>query len=375
MNPLKELERQGQAVWLDFITRSLLKDGSLEKMIENDGLRGVTSNPTIFQKAIQGSTDYDASIGELSRKGLSAPQVFEALAVEDIQGACDRFTGVFRKTGGTDGFVSLEVNPHLAMDAKGTLEEARHLWKAVSRPNLMIKIPATLAGLPAITGALAEGLNVNVTLIFSLERYQAVLDAWQAGLEAAAKAGRDLGKIHSVASFFISRLDSLLDGEIEAKLKSTSAADRPLLEGLLGKAAIANARAAYRLFQETIQAPRYKELSRKGAKVQRPLWASTSTKNPRYRDVIYVEELIDRDTVNTLPPATIDAFRDHGKVRASLMEGNPKEVLAALEKAGFSLKDATRKLELDGVKSFSDSYDSLLKTISDKRQALVSPGK
>ena len=302
---------------------------------------------------------------------MSAPQVFEALAVEDIQGACDRFTGVFRKTGGTDGFVSLEVNPHMAMDAKGTLEEARHLWKAVSRPNLMIKIPATLAGLPAITGALAEGLNVNVTLIFSLERYQAVLDAWQAGLEAAAKAGRDLGKIHSVASFFISRLDSLLDGEIEAKLKSTSAADRPLLEGLLGKAAIANARAAYRLFQETIQARVQGVVT--GAKVQRPL-ASTSTKILA-RDVIYVEELIDRDTVNTLPPATIDAFRDHGKVRASLMEGNPKEVLAALEKAGFSLKDATRKLELDGVKSFSDSYDSLLKTISDKRQALVSPGK
>lgn len=370
MNPLKELERRGQAVWLDFITRSLLKDGSLEKLIDNDGLRGVTSNPTIFQKAIQGSADYDAAIGELSRKGLSAPQVFEALAVEDIQAACDRFTGVYRKTGGSDGFVSLEVNPHLAMDAKGTLEEARHLWKMVNRPNLMIKIPATLAGLPAISGALAGGLNVNVTLIFSLERYGEVLNAWQEGLEAAAKAGKELGKIHSVASFFISRLDSLLDGEIEAKLKSVSAADRPLLEGLLGKAAIANARAAYRLFQETVKAPRYQELARKGSKVQRPLWASTSTKNPRYRDVLYVEELIDADTVNTLPPATIDAFRDHGKVRASLLEGNPKEVLGALEKAGFSLKDATKKLELDGVKSFSDSYDSLLKTIEDKRRTL-----
>lgn len=375
MNPLKELVGRGQAVWLDFITRAWLKDGSLDHLIENDGLRGVTSNPTIFQKAIQGSADYDAPIQELSRKGLAAPAIFEELAVSDIRAACDHFTGVFRNTVGTDGFVSLEVDPHLAMDAKGTLVEARRLWKAVGRPNLMIKIPATRGGLPAISGALAEGMNVNVTLIFSLERYQEVLDSWQEGLEAAGKAGRDLGKIHSVASFFISRVDTLIDSWIEAKLRKASAADRPLLEGLRGKAAIANARAAYRLFRETVRASRYLDLARKGAKVQRPLWASTSTKNPRYRDVVYVEELIDSDTVNTLPPATIDAFRDHGRVRASLLDGDPKVVLSALEQAGLSLKDATRQLELEGVNSFRDSYDSLLETIESKRRTLVSPAR
>lgn len=364
MNPLKELHKFGQSIWLDFVTRRFIQEGGLKNLVENDGLTGVTSNPTIFQKAITGSADYDKAIETLIGKGLQAPEIFEELAVDDIQQACDVLMPVFKNAKGADGFVSLEVNPLLARDAQATLAEARRLFSKVARPNLMIKIPAALESLPAIEGALADGINVNVTLIFSLKRYSEVIEAWLKGLERAAASGRDLSSINSVASFFISRVDSMIDPILEKKGQ----------ESLMGLAAVANAKLAYKIFQEAVAGPRFAALAKKGARVQRPLWASTSTKNPRYRDVLYVEELIGQDTVNTLPPQTIDAFRDHGKSRLSIVEnvGKAEEALVLLKKAGIDMDEVTRRLEEEGVKSFTDSYESLLQSIGAKRPALKS---
>jgi transaldolase len=364
MNPLKQLETFGQSVWLDFITRSFISEGKLKKLIDEDGLKGVTSNPTIFQKAITGGREYDAIIQKLEAQKMSAADIFDALAIEDIQAACDAFKGVYERTQGKDGFVSLEVTPNLARDAQGTLKQAREFFRRVSRPNVMIKIPGTQEGLSAIEQALGEGININITLIFSLKRYEQVMEAWLAGLEKLDKSGKPLNRTASVASFFVSRVDSLVDKLLEKK--SPSAAP------LLGKAAIANARKAYDMFLKVRGGARFKALEAKGALVQRPLWASTSTKNPKYRDVMYAEELIGRETVDTLPLATIDAFRDHGRP-AETLPGNVTDAdhtLDALAKAGIQMDDVTRQLEEEGLKLFSESYNSLIQSLEGKKEAL-----
>jgi transaldolase len=367
MNPLLEIHKAGQSIWLDFITRKFMTDGKLAKLITEDGLSGVTSNPTIFQKAIMGGQEYDTTISGLIKQGKSSAQIFDALAIEDIQRACDLFRSVYDKTQGADGFVSLEVNPQLARDTKSTLEEARRLFKAVARPNVMIKIPGTQEGLPSIEQAIGEGININITLIFALERYQEVIDAWLGGLERLDKTGKALASIGSVASFFVSRVDTLVDGVLEKEKPSG-------YEALRGKAAIANARLAYAMFLKMKNGPRFKALAAKGARVQRPLWASTSTKNPKYRDVLYVEELIGSETVNTVPLATVDAARDHAQVKTTLPgdTGAAQKAIQDLEKVGISMKQVTQQLEEDGVKLFSDSYDELLKNIEQKRDALKS---
>ncbi len=365
MNPLLEIHKAGQSIWLDFITRQFIADGKLAKLIAEDGVSGVTSNPTIFQKAITGGKEYDETISTLVRAGKNSDEIFDALAIEDIQKACDAFKGVYEKTKGADGYVSLEVSPHLARDTEGTLAEARRLFKAVQRPNVMIKIPASKEGIPAIEQALGEGININITLIFALTRYQEVINAWLSGLEKLDKSGKPLSSVASVASFFVSRVDSAIDGMLE---KNKPAG----YEALFGKAAIANARLAYDMFLKMKNSARFQALAKKGARVQRPLWASTSTKNPKYRDVIYVEELLGADTVNTLPLATIDAVRDHAKAVPAL----PGDVKAAakaildLASAGISIDAVTQDLEVQGLKLFSDSYDDLIKSLDQKREAL-----
>lgn len=363
MNPLQDLARKGQSVWLDFITRQLLSEGGLARLVADDGLRGVTSNPTIFQKAIAGGREYDSAMEALLRDGKDAHAIYEALAVEDIRAACDVLAPVYESSKAADGYVSLEVNPHLARDPEKTFREAADLRKRVGKPNLMIKIPATRECLPAFEKALADGISVNVTLIFSLERYGEVVKAWVKGMTAAAKAGHDLSKIASVASFFVSRVDTLADSLLEEKK----------LPELCGKAAVANAQLAYDLFLRAQKERDFKALLAKGARPQRPLWASTSTKNPKYRDVLYIEELIGKDTVNTVPPQTLDAFRDHGKVRVALTgdPGPATDVMQALERAGVDMVKVTHRLEEEGVKSFVDSYDQLLASIEKKRQALL----
>jgi len=368
MNPLRDLEKLGQSIWLDFITRQFIVDGHLKKLIENDGLKGVTSNPTIFQKAFSGGKEYDQPISQLQAQGLSAERIFETIAIQDIQQACDLFRPVYDRTHAGDGFVSLEVSPHLARDTQGTLAEARKLFDAVKRPNVMIKIPGTKEGLGAIEQALGDGININVTLIFSLKRYQEVMEAWLSGLEKLAKAaslpaGRlPLAAVASVASFFVSRVDTLVDGLLEKK-------NRP---ELMGKAAIANARLAYQMFEKMKAGPRFQALAAKGVRVQRPLWASTSTKNPKYRDVLYVEELVGKETVDTLPLPTVDAFRDHGQAKAAL-PGDPAQAqkeLDQLKAAGIEMDQVTQQLEDDGVRLFMESYDSLIKSLNEKKEAL-----
>lgn len=363
MNPLLELAKKGQSVWLDFITRRFVEEGRLARLVEDDGLRGVTSNPTIFQKAIAGGAEYDDATLRLIKDGKDAHAIYEALAVADIQAACDALLPVYERTMGADGFVSLEVNPRLARDASGTCREALELSRRAGRKNLMIKIPATREGLPAIGRALAEGVSVNVTLIFSLERYRDVIDAWVAGMTKAAKAGHDVSRISSVASFFVSRVDSLIDPILEKK-------GRP---ELCGKAAIANAQLAYDLFLRSQSRPAFRELLDKGARPQRPLWASTSMKNPKYRDVLYIEELIGKDTVNTVPPQTLDAFRDHGKVRDALAgtAAAATDVMQQLERASVDMVHITKRLEEEGVASFVDSYEQLLASIEAKRKLLA----
>jgi transaldolase/glucose-6-phosphate isomerase len=362
-NPLKGLLEYGQSPWMDYIRRDLLTSGSLRKMIDEDGLRGMTSNPTIFEKAITGSNYYSDIVESADVKKLAAKGIYEKIAIRDVQDATDIFKPVYAETKRRDGYVSLEVSPFLANDTKGTIEEARRLWQIVNRENVMIKVPATREGTPAIRQLLEEGLNINITLLFAQSAYEQVAEAFLAALEARAKKGQDISHIASVASFFVSRIDTLVDSQIEAKLKSaTDVNQRALLTSLAGKIAIANARLTYRKYQELFGGPRWKALSAKGAQTQRLLWASTSTKNPKYRDVLYVEELIGADTVDTIPPATFDAFRNHGKLRPSLTE-NPDEAaktMANLEKAGISMKEVTEKLVVDGVKLFADAFKQLL---------------
>lgn len=370
MNTTLKLLEAGQSVWYDNIQRSLLKNGELAGMIERGEIFGVTSNPTIFMNAITKSHDYDESLLPLVKAGLSDEEIFFHLAIEDIQAAADLFKPLYQKTGGGDGYVSLEVSPFLANDAAGTLAQARQLWQRVDRPNLMIKIPATKAGLPAITDAIAAGINVNVTLIFSLKRYGEVMDAYLKGLEKRVEAGLPIDSIASVASFFVSRVDTKVDERLQ-ELLQTGGEQSGEIAALLGKAAIANARLAYADFKQVFSSERFKKLQAKGARMQRPLWASTSTKNKAYRDVMYVEELIGPHTVDTVPPQTLVAFLEHGKVRPSLEEDveGARQVLKELELLGISMKEVTRELEMEGVHSFSDAFTVLLKAIEGRRKA------
>ncbi|MGC2473506.1 MAG: transaldolase [Candidatus Sulfotelmatobacter sp.] len=371
-NPLKELLSYGQSMWLDYIRRDLFTTGKLKKMIDDDGLRGMTSNPAIFEKAIADSSLYDDMLHSLaSQKGLSPTAKFEQIAIRDIQDAADVLRPVYEESKFRDGYVSLEVSPYLARKTQETVDEARRLWKAVQRENVMIKIPGTTEGIPAIRQAISEGININVTLLFAQDVYEQVAETYIAGLEALAARGGNLKKMAGVASFFISRIDTLIDSMINEKLKSTTdAGQQALLKSLLGKVAIANGKLTYQAYQRIFSGPRWSALAAKGAQTQRVLWASTSTKNPNYRDVIYVEELIGRDTVNTMPPATIDAFRDHGKLRNSLTEDIPgaQKTMDDLAKAGISMKQVTDKLTDDGVKLFADAFDKLLAAVEKSTQ-------
>jgi transaldolase/glucose-6-phosphate isomerase len=372
-NPLKQLLSYGQSMWLDYIRRDLFTTGKLKHYIDDDGLRGMTSNPAIFEKAIADSTLYEDVLKTLAgRKDLDATGKFEKIAVRDIQDAADALRGVYQESNFRDGYVSLEVSPYLARKTQETIDEARRLWKDVSRDNVMIKVPGTAEGIPAFRQLISEGINVNVTLLFAQEVYEQVAEAYIAGLEAYAKSGGNLKKMASVASFFISRIDSLIDSMLDAKLKNTPDPNQQtFLKNLQGKVAIANGKLTYQSYQRIFSGPRWEALASKGAQTQRVLWASTSTKNPNYRDVIYVEELIGPDTVNTMPPATVDAFRDHGQLRNSLTEqvGDAKKVMDDLARAGISMKEVTDKLTNDGVKLFADAFDKLLATIDKNTQA------
>lgn len=366
-NPLKGLLAYGQSPWLDFIRRNILLNGDLKKMIDNDGLRGMTSNPAIFEKAITAGDDYNDIINAPESKSLNAVGVYEKIAIRDVQTATDIFKGVYEETKGRDGYVSLEVSPNLAFDTQGTIEEARRLWKAVDRKNVMIKVPATKEGIPAIRQLLEEGININITLLFAQSAYEQVAEAYLSALEARALKGQDVSHIASVASFFVSRIDSLVDSLVDEKLKTeTDAKKREMLSSIHGKVAIANARRTYAKYLKIFGGSRWDALAKKGAQTQRLLWASTSTKNPKYRDVLYVEELIGADTVDTIPPATFDAFRDHGKLRNSLTENliGADQTMHDLEAVGISMKDVTDKLLKDAVKLFQDPFKSLLETIS-----------
>lgn len=371
-NPLLELQTQGQSVWLDYIRRDLITSGELKRLIDEDGLRGITSNPSIFEKAIAGSTDYAGFIDQLRAQGLSSGDMCERIAVRDIQDSADLLLPVYKDTNKRDGYVSLEVSPTLARDTQGTIEEARRLWKTVARPNIMIKVPGTPEGAPAVRQLTSEGININITLLFAQEAYVKVAEAYIEGLEAAQKAGMDISGIASVASFFVSRIDSLVDSMIDERLKAATppSQDQELLRSLQGKVAIANAKQAYRSYQQMIAGQRWKALAARGAHVQRLLWASTSTKTPKYRDVLYIEELIGPDTVNTIPPATMDAFRDHGNVSRTLDAdvAAADTIMTNLDKAGISMQKVTNQLLEDAIKLFADAFQKLLSAVEQKKR-------
>jgi len=366
---LHALSAAGQAVWLDFIDRTLVRSGDLAKRIRDDALTGMTSNPTIFEKALAQGTLYDEQIAASTAESPWA--LFEEIASDDVRAACDVFRSVYDATNGADGFVSLEVSPAVAHDAAGTVTEAKRLWARVDRPNVMIKVPGTTAGATAVRELTSAGININITLLFAVEAHRHVIDAYIGGLEDRAATGRDVSRVASVASFFVSRVDSAIDPKIDA-LVAAGTIDAARAKTLQGKAAIANAKLAYRLAGEKFTGPRWEKLTARGARVQRPLWASTSTKNPAYRDVMYVEQLIGPDTVNTLPPATIEAFRDHGETRRTVDTGLDDAIrqLAELESLGISLNAVTDKLLADGLSSFQQSFDTLLAGLSRKSQAL-----
>ena len=367
-NPLTELLAYGQSMWLDYIRRDLFTTGQLKQMIAEDGLRGMTSNPAIFEKAIGESSLYNDILKSLAgRNDLDTTGRYEQIAIRDIQDAADALRPVYEGSKFRDGYVSLEVSPYLARKTQETIEEARRLWKTVQRDNVMIKVPGTAEGLPAIRQLIGEGINVNVTLLFAQEVYEKVAEAYIAGLEDLAGHSSNLKKMASVASFFISRIDTLVDSLLNEHLKAASdAGQQARLKSLLGKVAIANGKLTYQRYQRIFSGTRWQALASKGAQTQRVLWASTSTKNPNYRDVIYVEELIGPDTVNTMPPATIDAFRDHGRLRNSLTEDVPgaQKVMDDLARAGISIKEVTDQLTVDGVKLFADAFDKLLAAVA-----------
>jgi transaldolase / glucose-6-phosphate isomerase len=376
-NPVRDLQRYGQSIWLDYIRRNLLTGGELKKLIDEDGLRGMTSNPAIFEKAIVGSTDYTDLLQSLAQKhDLDAKARYEVLAIHDIQDAADFLRPVYDATKRRDGYVSLEVSPYLARDTNGTLDEARRLWKAVARENVMIKVPGTAEGIPAFQQLIGEGININVTLLFAQEVYEKVAEAYIAGLEQLSATGGDVSRMASVASFFISRIDTLVDSKLNEKLKAKpDGQQEALLKGILGKVAIANGKLTYQKYLQIFSGPRWEKLAARGAQTQRVLWASTSTKNPAYRDVVYVEELIGKDTVNTVPPATLDAFRDHGKVRESLTEDieSAKQTMSDLAKVGISMKEVTDQLTVEGVKLFADAFDKLLEAVEKSTRNEVTP--
>jgi transaldolase/transaldolase/glucose-6-phosphate isomerase len=360
MNTLNQIQNHGQSIWLDLLNREIMDSGKLESLINNDDLRGLTSNPSIFEKAISGSSDYDKDIAIFAKKEEDNSAIFFDLAIEDIQRAADFFKPVFDKTDGKDGFVSLEVSPYLARDTEGTIKQVRDLWRRVDRKNVMIKIPGTKEGLPAIRKCLSEGININITLLFGLPRYREITEAFMGGLEDRLKARQPIKNVASVASFFLSRIDVMVDPMIDEKDAKE----------LRGKIAIASAKKAYQIYLEMIESDRFKELERNGAQRQRVLWASTSTKDPLYSDVKYVETLIGKDTINTLPIETINAFRDHGKVDDTLTKGidEAKEALQELKKIGIDIDNITQKLEDEGIEKFNKAYDALLKSIDEQKQ-------
>ena len=378
MNPVKALESHGQAVWLDFLARGFVAKGDLKKLIDTDGVKGVTSNPSIFEKAIGSSDEYDGPIGKALKGGdRNVADLFERLAVEDIQSAADVLRPVYDHLNGHDGFVSLEVSPYLAMDTKGTVTEARKLWKDVRRKNLMVKVPATPEGLPAIEQLTGEGISINITLLFSQKVYLQVAEAYLKGLEKYVAKGGDPSHVASVASFFVSRIDSVVDKQLDEKIaKANDPSEKERLAALKGKVAIANAKMAYQDYKRLFAGSRWEKLAAKGARPQRLLWASTGTKNKDYSDVLYVEELIGPNTVNTVPPATLDAFRDHGKLRDSLEENidDARRVLDEFARSGISLDQITADLVKDGVKLFADAADKLYGAVASKRATVLGEG-
>jgi transaldolase/glucose-6-phosphate isomerase len=371
MNPLKALQDHGQAVWLDFLSRGFIAKGGLKKLVDEDGLRGVTSNPSIFEHAIGHSDEYDNAITRIMQAhDRSAGEIFEQLAVEDIQHATDVLRPVFDATHGADGFVSIEVSPYLALNTQATIAEAKRLWHDVDRKNLMIKVPATPEGLPAIRDLIAEGINVNITLLFAQQVYEQVVEAYLLGLESLAAKGGDISRIASVASFFVSRIDTAVDKLLDEKIARANGPDeKARLNALQGKIAVANAKLAYQRYLRLFAGARWKTLAANGARPQRLLWASTGTKNKAYSDVLYVEELIGPDTVNTMPIATLDAFREHGKLRDSITQdaAAAQHLLGELGRAGISLNSVTDKLLEDGVRLFADAADKLLAAVAKKR--------
>jgi transaldolase len=376
-NRLQEIHDAGQSIWLDSIDRRMLHDGELDRRVGDDALTGMTSNPTIFQKALASSNAYDDQIVEAEEQGLTSWQLFELLETTDVRDACDHFAAVYSSTRGADGYVSIEVSPGVSHSADATVEEARRLWKTVDRPNVMVKVPGTPEGAIAVRRLIAEGINVNITLLFAIQSHDRVIEAYMAGLEDRIKAHKPIDGLASVASFFVSRVDSEIDKRLDALIAKATPLERERLRLLKGRAAIANAKLAYRLFRQRFAGPRWEALAKQGARVQRPLWASTSTKNPEYRDVMYVEELIGPDTVDTMPPATIEAFRDHGVVdrtvdkKVAAAEGLLKEI----EAVGISVKEVTEKLLVDGIASFQKSFDELIAGLEAKIGSLAPGGK
>jgi len=372
MSRLKQLPLLGQSAWIDFISRGLLAGGGLRRLIEEDGVRGLTSNPAIFEKAISDGAEYRDALHEAARGGERDPErIYERLAFEDIREAADQMAGIYRETEGRDGFVSLEVAPRHAHDTGATVAEARRIWREVARPNLMVKVPATPAGLPAVEALIADGVNVNVTLLFSVRVYEQVARAYQAGIERRAAGGGDTSRVASVASFFVSRIDTLVDALLEARAEAAGGARRERLLRLRGRAAIANAKIAYERFRTLFSGADWDRLAGRGARVQRMLWASTSSKNPAYPDTLYVDELIGPDTVNTLPPATLDAFRDHGRLEARLERylGAERETIQSIADAGVPLEPVCARLLDEGVRLFADAHDRLLAAVSRAREA------
>lgn len=372
INQLLKLESFGQSVWIDFIRRGTLVSGELKQLIDQDGVSGVTSNPSIFEKAIADSHDYDEAICRLAEEGQSPSEMYQALTVADIRNTADLFYPLYKRLEGKDGFVSLEVSPHLAHDTAGTVREARQLWAAVDRPNLMVKVPATREGLPAIQQLIGEGVNVNITLLFGLPRYRQVVDAYLAGLETLYERGRPARQVASVASFFLSRIDVLLDPQFEKMIQDNTPEAR-ISSDLHGQVAILSAKAAYAIYHELFTSRRYAALARKGATPQRLLWASTSTKNPSYSDVKYVEPLIGQDTINTMPLDLLNAYRDHGRPASRLVDGleSSQKSLALLKEIGIDLDAATQQLEDEGVEKFIKAYDQLLVVLEQKREAAL----
>ncbi len=367
-NPLIQLEKHGQSIWLDYIRRDLMTSGELSRLIREDGLRGMTSNPSIFEMAIADSQDYNADIQSMTKKGMVAEAIYEAISQHDVKMAADEFRSVYDDTDGKDGFVSLEINPHLAHDTNGTIEEARRLWRVLDSPNVLIKVPATMEGLPAIKELISEGINVNITLLFGLHRYRQAVEAFVSGMEARLVRGKALKQVASVASFFLSRIDTMIDPLLESIVARQSDDKAEITERALGQVAIASAKTAYMIYKEIFGGERFQKLVEKGARPQRLLWASTSTKNPNYSDIKYIEAIIGSDTINTVPMETLNAFRDHGNAKNSIEHDThlSASVLERLPEQGINIEKITQQLEDEGVEKFCKSFDKLIKVLEQR---------